>query len=693
MILVFGIVCTGIAAIAVNSITPVWQASATVLVPAGRGSLTALADSDTGGAENQGYFNAQLQVMASHRLAEIVITKLGLLQQADYQLARTDGRSWLPGYFSTDDSLQMADPLRVATNIYLDRLSIKQVDRTPAINVSVKSSDPKLAVAIANAHAEAYLIYTSRQTEAAELATDFALKWMSDRLDALLEQLETAEQRLQLARQRQEVNIESKVPQNVDIATQRLEAARRELAIAKAAYLEVYQGRAVPRKDLDQIPAIVENEFVLALEQEFADAKVHMAAMIEQLGRDDLNTLQAEWDQIAAREAVNAQKLRVAERIRADYETAREYEAETTRAQQNLNSANVNQSELATLQQEVDLQRELYYLFYELINETAQTVDINTMGAQIIAPAMLPRVPVAPRKFLIIFLTLVIGLLIGALAALIYAARKSDGALHSIHDVEAIIGVPLLGVVPPIQAADLAFDQSTIVLRKDSKGMVAITTGIARDCPAKASRIIYVTSTADGEGKSTVATNLALAFAGKERVLLIDADIRKTVLPGLPVAPGYQGLTELLADRAALKDVIKPGEQERVDLMSAGLGTADPLPLLSSSRVDSMFRVLSQRYDRIIVDGPAVGAVDDSILLARHANSIVFVTRCDNTAVVQVRGALERLRHAGIRITGLVLNHMDRRKTSMSLWAHSEVTNISAPASALKDQNFSQVMQ
>jgi capsular exopolysaccharide synthesis family protein len=253
--------------------------------------------------------------------------------------------------------------------------------------------------------------------------------------------------------------------------------------------------------------------------------------------------------------------------------------------------------------------------------------------------------------------------------------------------------VPLLGVVPPIQAADLAFDQSTIVLRKDSKGMVAITTGIARDCPAKASRIIYVTSTADGEGKSTVATNLALAFAGKERVLLIDADIRKTVLPGLPVAPGYQGLTELLADRAALKDVIKPGEQERVDLMSAGLGTADPLPLLSSSRVDSMFRVLSQRYDRIIVDGPAVGAVDDSILLARHANSIVFVTRCDNTAVVQVRRSLERLRHAGIRITGLVLNHMDRRKTSMSLWAHSEVTNISAPASVLKDQNLSQVMQ
>ena len=320
-------------------------------------------------------------------------------------------------------------------------------------------------------------------------------------------------------------------------------------------------------------------------------------------------------------------------------------------------------------------------------------LNISTAGAQIIAPAVLPDAPVAPRKFLVIFMALLSSLLLSTLAALVLAVRKRDRAIHSIRDVSTNLGVPLLGSVPPIQATDLTFNQATPALRDDSNAMVAITSGIARDCPGKAPRIIYVTSTTDGEGKSTVAANLANSFAGKERVLLVDADIRKTVPTELPVAPGYQGLTELLADRARLKDVIKHRGQEGVDLMSAGLGSADPLPLLSSGRVDSMFKVLSLSYDRIIVDGPAVGECDDSLQLARHANSVVFVTRCDDTAVMQVRSSLERLRHGGIRITGLVLNHMDRRNVIIDSGTDPEAGKFSNATSIPDKRNLSQVMQ
>jgi succinoglycan biosynthesis transport protein ExoP len=691
IILAFGFALAGIAAIAVNLIAPIWQVSATVLVPSGQLSLAALADSDIGGAESQDYLATQLEILASRQLAEKVIVKLGLLQQAEYQLAGAGNRSWLPGFLSTDDPLQTADPLQVATDNYIDRLGVKQVGGARTINVSVASSDPKLAVAIANAHTEAYLAYASRQSEADEMTAGFVLNWMSGRLGVLREQLAAADQQLQLARQRQERNIASQWSGDVDEATARLDAARRELATVKAVYMEVYQGRAEPRKDLDRVPTIAEDEFVLALSREVSDAKAYTTEMRKELGRDDLNTLQAEWDQIAASAAVNVQMLRVAERIRADYENAREYEAEITRGKQNINRANSSQLEFAILQQDFEVQRELYYLFAELINETAQATDANAMGAQIISPATVPGVPVAPRKFLIVFLTLLIGLLVGTLAMLILAARKSDGAVHSILDIQPNLGMPLLGAVPPMQAANIAFDQSATAWRDENNGISAIITGIARDCPCKASRIIYVTSTADGEGKSTVATNLAYAFAGKERVLLVDADMRKTVPPGLPVAPGCQGLTELLAGLVGLKDVIKHREQEGLDLMGAGLGVADPLPLLSSSRVDSMFKVLTQSYDRIIVDGPAVGVFDDSLLFARHANSIVFVTRCDDTPVIEVREVLERVRHAGIRITGLVLNQMDRRKVSKNLWADSELANIAAPAVVLKDQSLSQV--
>ncbi|MGI9308396.1 MAG: Wzz/FepE/Etk N-terminal domain-containing protein, partial [Gammaproteobacteria bacterium] len=132
MILVFAFVLSGIAAIIVNSITPVWQASATILVPPGPVSVANMANSDGKGTENdaeqQGHFATQLQVLASRRLAEKVVAGLSLIEQSEYQLARTNDRSWLAGLFSTNNPLPTADPLQVATDIYMEHLHVAQVD-------------------------------------------------------------------------------------------------------------------------------------------------------------------------------------------------------------------------------------------------------------------------------------------------------------------------------------------------------------------------------------------------------------------------------------------------------------------------------------------------------------------------------------------------------------------------------------
>jgi len=681
VILAFTLALTGLAAVTVNNITPVWQASATLLVPATPGASKKKRDADS-----PEYLTTQLAILVSRQLAQNVIAKLGLLQQAEFKSNAS------PVLALRDGSPLTSDPLQTAIDLYLDRLKTVPSPTGQTIDLRVTSSDPQRAVAIVNAHTEAYLAISARQSVASEETMDFAIKWMSERLDILRTQLESAEQRLETARQRSAGANQPKATRNAPYTSAEREAAKSRLTKAEAAYMDVYQGSGEIRKDLDRVPVIMADESVQARQLAFVEANNRLSYMVEQFGRDDLGTLQAEWDQIAAREAVNAQKLQAAERIYADYKTALEQEAETTRTQQNLTNTDIDQSQLVTLQQNVDTRRELYYMFSELLNEAKQTSGIKSAGAQIITPAELPGEPIAPRKFMITFLALVISLLVSTLAALLCAARKRNRAIHGMHDIDADLRVPLLGAIPPMQAVDLAIDQPIHALLGESHAMTAIAAGIAKDCPGKAAKIIYVTSTTDGEGKSTVAGHLALAMAEKETVLLVDADLRKRVHPGVPVAPGYRGLTELLGDQARLKDVIKHYEADTLDRLDAGLGSADSAPLLSSSRVDSMFKVLSLRYDRIIVDGPAVGTAEDSLLLARHANAVVFVARCNDTAVVQVRDSLERLRHAGIRVTGLVLNRLDRRNTTVDSDTGPDAEKVAALTSVPERKSLFQTM-
>ena len=190
VILAFTLTLTGLAAVTVNSITPVWQASATLLVPAAPGA------SKKRDADSPEYLTTQLAILVSRQLAQDVIAKLGLLQQAAFKSNAS------PVLALRDGSPVTSDPLQTAIDLYLDRLKAVPSPTRQTIDLRVMSSDPQRAVAIVNAHTEAYLAISARQSVASEETMDFAIKWLSERLDILRTQLESAEQRLETARQR-----------------------------------------------------------------------------------------------------------------------------------------------------------------------------------------------------------------------------------------------------------------------------------------------------------------------------------------------------------------------------------------------------------------------------------------------------------------------------------------------------------
>jgi len=192
-----------------------------------------------------------------------------------------------------------------------------------------------------------------------------------------------------------------------------------------------------------------------------------------------------------------------------------------------------------------------------------------------------------------------------------------------------------------------------------------VRTGVSLDNLDSPHKVIVITSSIGGEGKSTIALNLAHAFAQLENVLLVDADMRRPSIEramGLPKdAPG---LSELLAEKAELAECVVRGGKGKVDVLTHGFIPPDPLQLLSSRRLANALLVLRTRYDRIIIDTPPILPVSDALVLSKQADAVIFVVKSDATPVKQISQGLDLLARINARVTGVVVNQLDTRKAA-----------------------------
>jgi capsular exopolysaccharide synthesis family protein len=185
---------------------------------------------------------------------------------------------------------------------------------------------------------------------------------------------------------------------------------------------------------------------------------------------------------------------------------------------------------------------------------------------------------------------------------------------------------------------------------------VVVLSGL--DVPHK---VIVVTSSVPGEGKTTVASSLALAMGQMEKVLLIDGDMRRPSLARsfeLPRDTG--GLAAIVAGEAEVRDCIH--SVHGIDVLPAGRVPPNPLELLSSQRFKRLIKGLSEHYDRIIIDSAPCQAVSDAMVLASMADGLVFVIKSDATPFPVVQNSIKRLRGVNATILGGVLNRVDVEK-------------------------------
>lgn len=258
------------------------------------------------------------------------------------------------------------------------------------------------------------------------------------------------------------------------------------------------------------------------------------------------------------------------------------------------------------------------------------------------------------------------GLLFGIVLVVVLGAL--DERIKSAADIEGSLGLPLIGTIPMVVRA--SGPDRALLARQESdriatEAVRSIYSALKVNPAVSKARVLLLTSTRPSEGKTFVATNLAMIFAQHaERVLIIDADLR---LPNVGPSLGFTGDAglskwfngEIPLDEAIIREVA-PG----LDVLPVGLSCKNPTQVINHPKFLAMIDGLRERYDRIFIDSPPLGAVSDSLHLLPKIDGVLYVVRYNTVNLRHATSCLARLREAQAPLLGVVLNAMSLRMAS-----------------------------
>ncbi|AZO56763.1 MAG: polysaccharide biosynthesis tyrosine autokinase [Mesorhizobium sp.] len=663
---------------------------------------------------------SQIEILTSTRLAAVVVDKLKLDQNEAFmnppQSALAQGVGMIRGLIqyvrpspvmpgvgdiskldpAARDALIAASGRDYAILKLQNEIQADRVGRSYVIALGYQATDPALAKAITKAYADAYL---ADQLDASFDATERAAVWLQGRLTELRESSQQASLAVEKFRAEHGLSANSdgqlmSDKQLADLNAQ-LIVAQADTARASARYQQyksiVDSGSDNAFKDAAISSDQPSSSVIGALKTRYLTVAKRQQDVEANFGPQHPQAVALAKEKADISAQIFGELKQLTESYRNEYEVALAREtalrANVAAAQGKSSIDNQSQVQLRDLNQKATALTTLYQTFLSRYEEAAQQQSFPVGKIRIISDASTPLAASSPRTMIVLGLSLVLGVLMGA--GFGGLNEFNERFFRTGEEVRDRVGLKFLGYLPTIGSKptkedkpaepDLKVARSPAAIEKRARMRVSIdapasmfsetlrSAKIAFDVvmEGQGSRVIGVISVLPGEGKSTVAANLAgLLAANGARTLLIDGDLRN---PGLSRSLGMeaeQGLMEAVVSGQTWQSVGKIDRQTKLAIIPAvSRGHfSHTSELLSSAGMRRFIENAKETFEYIVVDLPPLGPVVDAKAFAPLVDGFVLVTEWGRTPRAMVRSMLESEPYVANKIVGAVLNKVDLKK-------------------------------
>ncbi len=673
------VVVTTLAVLVVSFlVTPIYEASATLHIKEPMPSLLGgeFLGSGLSAIPVKEEINTQIEILKSRSLLEQV-----------------NGQEELIEKFKIRKELPEGQRLQLALARLRKDLSVANVPNTRLIRISVRSPEPELAREIASSISRAFI---ERDLQSRRSEANAVLSFVSEQVEQVSERLKVAEEELLRYKEDQRIGvIDEETKLKVGLVAQ-LESSFQQVRVERAvlgARITALLGQLGPgARNQGSLAAAASNPAVARLQDRLTEARLELARLesgsssavqrAEELkGRIDILERQIQEEiTLNARSARSAAVDSTMQMQLAEYKSRDvilEAQEKALRSLMAMHEADINklpakEINLIRLERARSINDELYAALMKAKNE-AQIESASQIGnIDIVDPAFTPLDPVRPNKLQNLIIGLVVSLILGV--SLAFLLDHFDHTVKSEEEVKKLLGVPTLGLIPRLETNGngrgtkgpnkkrpllQARDEPTSAMGEAFKLLRTNLHFLNLDRPL---RTIVVTSAVPGDGKTTIAANLSIAFASQAgRILLVDADLRVPAVHrifGLPESPGI--IDALLTGTDYRSYLRKIEGVENLDVLTTGSILPNSSELLGSSKMKSLIESLkASPSDRIIFDVAPLLAATETVDLAAGQDGTLLVVRVGEVDRRLLNRIHELLDHAGIKLLGTVLNRVE----------------------------------
>jgi capsular exopolysaccharide synthesis family protein len=595
-----------------------------------------------------------------------VVDRLGLAKDADFL-----------GLPANQDPAERAKALEEADAVGLLRSRIQVVPGKDSrvMNIGVEDTDPVRAALLSNEVAAAYMA----ENLALKLrTTEEARTWLEGRLDELGRQSKTDEMAVYDLKKDADM-LSTSLESRLSIVSERINSYNLKLTEVQTR-IAAQQARVDAihrlRKDAgnndetwaEAVPGAKDGP-IQDLKSRYGEQKAACAELSERYLPEHPKLLECN----RKLEVVRADLLKSLSNVVRSAETQL---VEAQGEEKNLNKlldtakaeafqVNKKAIEYGRLQRESDNTQRLYELVLKRLKDIELSGLLRTSNVRVLDPAQAVMVPVRPHTRRNLLVGWVMGLLLGVGVALFL--EMLENTVGSQTDVEDVLGLAFLGVVPRMEATKAPGDRDLYVHRAPRSAVAeccrAVRTNLLFMSPDHPCKTLVVTSSGPQEGKSTTCINLGVAMAQSgNRVLLLDTDMRRPRLHRAFGVPNDLGISSLVVGEGSLDKAVKSTEVPNLFVLPCGPLPPNPAELLHTRAFKELLRQAGEKFDRIILDSPPLNAVVDAAVLATQADGVVMVLKAGRTDRGAAKRALRSLADVQARMFGAILNDVDLRQ-------------------------------